>query len=109
MNAYLWFHVFISLIGILAGVVVAIYLLKGARCPKWTGCFLISTLVTCVTGFFFPFHGFTPAIGVGIVVTIAVLSAGFAYYARDLAEKWRTVYTVAPDVQPLNYKYNTNT
>jgi hypothetical protein len=60
-------HVLISLIGIVSGLVVMVGLLVGEGStggPRW---FLISTVLTSVTGFFFPFHGITPAIVVGII------------------------------------------
>ena len=35
----------------------------------WTLWFLVTTVATTLTGFLFPFRGFTPAIGTGIVST----------------------------------------
>ena len=55
-------HVVISLAGIFSGLVVTGGLLLGKRCDRWTAVFLASTVATSVTGFFFPFHGFTPAV-----------------------------------------------
>ena len=56
-------HVVISLIGILSGLVVMIGLLTSNRRDSWTTLFLASTAATSLTGFLFPFHGFTPGIG----------------------------------------------
>lgn len=47
-----------------------------------------------MTGFFFPFHGFTPAIGVGIVSMVVLAIAIFARYGRKLDGAWRWVYVV---------------
>ncbi len=52
-------------------------------------------MATSVTGFFFPFHGFTPAIGVGIVSLVVLAVAIFARYSRRLAGAWRWIYVVA--------------
>jgi hypothetical protein len=88
-------HVVISLIGIVAGFVVAFGLLTLRRLDVWTALFLVMTLLTSVTGFFFPFHGFTPAIGVGIVSLVVLALAIFARYVRKLAGAWRWIYVVA--------------
>jgi hypothetical protein len=52
------------------------------------------TLLTSVTGFFFPFHGFTPAIGVGIISLVLLAVAILARYGRKLSGAWRWIYVV---------------
>lgn len=94
VNAFLGFHVLLSLIGILAGFVVVFGLVGSKMCPGWTTIFLWTTLATSVTGFLFPFHGFTPAIGVGILSVILLAFAFYALYAKKLFAGWRTVYVV---------------
>ena len=44
---------------------------------------------------FFPFHGFTPAIGVGIISLIVLAIAMFARYSGHLVGHWRWIYVVA--------------
>jgi hypothetical protein len=87
-------HVVISLIAIFAGFVVAFGLLTAKRLNGWTAIFLLMTLLTSVTGFFFPFHGFTPAIGVGIISLVVLAIAIFARYGRKLNRAWRWIYVV---------------
>ena len=87
-------HVAISLVAILSGLVVLFGLLTKRRLDHWTSFFLLTTVATSVTGFFFPFHGFTPAIGVGIISLIVLAVAIFARYARHLAHAWRWLYVV---------------
>lgn len=87
-------HVVISLIGIVSGLVVMFGLLVGRRLNGWTALFLISTILTSVTGFFFPFHGVTPAIVVGIISLVLLAVAIVARYARHLAGAWRWIYVV---------------
>jgi Kef-type K+ transport system membrane component KefB len=73
-------------------------------CPGWTAVFLWLTLATSVTGFFFPFHAFTPAIGVGIVSLLVLGVAFFGLYARKLTGSWRTAYVIAAVLaQYLNF------
>lgn len=87
-------HVAISLIGIAAGFVVMYGLLTGRRLNGWTTLFLVMTVATSVTGFFFPLHGFTPAIGVGIVSLLLLAVVIYARYSRHLAGAWRWIYVV---------------
>jgi hypothetical protein len=48
------FHVIISLIGIVSGIVVVLGMLGANRLPGTTALFLIATVATSVTGFMFP-------------------------------------------------------
>ena len=47
-------HVIISLVGIFTGLFVAAGLWTGKRLDTWTGIFLLTTVLTSVTGFMFP-------------------------------------------------------
>jgi len=87
-------HVVISLIGILTGVVVLIGLISGRRFNGWTAWFLVTTVATSVTGFFFPFHGVTPGIIVGIISLLLLAVAIFARYFRRFVGAWRWIYVV---------------
>ncbi len=94
LHAYTIIHVIISLVGIFTGLVVLFGMLGDKRLEGWTKWFLITTVATSVTGFFFPFHGFTPAIGVGIISLLVLAIAIFARYPRQLAGHWRWIYVV---------------
>ena len=95
LSAFTKLHVVISLIGILSGLVVMFGLLVGQKLNRWTALFLISTVATSVTGFFFPFHGVTPAIVVGVISLVLLAVAILARYARHLAGHWRWIYVVS--------------
>jgi hypothetical protein len=94
MTTFTQVHVVISLIAIFAGFVVAFGLLTAKRLDGWTALFLIMTVLTSVTGFFFPFHGFTPAIYVGIISLLVLAIATFARFGGKLAGAWRWIYVV---------------
>ena len=47
-----------------------------------------------MTGFFFPFHGITPAIKLGIISSVVLVVTIYARYAKHLAGGWRWVYAV---------------
>ncbi len=94
MTPFTLFHVILSLIGIVTGLVVLSGLLKSENWAGWTFIFLLTTVATSVTGFLFPFSGFTPAIGVGIISMVFLILAIAALYAFRLAGSWRWVYVV---------------
>ena len=94
LEMYTLLHVIISLIGIFSGLVVLFGLLSAKHLDGWTKWFLITTVLTSVTGFFFPFHGFTPAIGVGIISLLVLAVAIYARYPGQLAGHWRWIYVV---------------
>lgn len=88
------FHVALSLVAIVAGLVVMKGLLANARMPGWTALFLSTTLATTATGFLFPFNGFTPALGVGVLSAGVLALTLVASYAQRLAGAWRWIYVV---------------
>ena len=94
LQIYTIIHVIVSLVGIFTGLVVLLGMLAGKRLDGWTKWFLITTVATSVTGFFFPFHGFTPAIGVGIISLLVLAVAIYARYPGQLAGHWRWIYVV---------------
>ena len=85
----------ISLVGIFTGLIVLFGLLASKRLDDWTKWFLITTVLTSVTGFFFPFHGFTPAIALGIMSLIVLAVAIFARYPCQLAGHWRWIFVAS--------------
>jgi hypothetical protein len=87
-------HVALSLIGIIAGSVVAGGLVAGRRLDGWTGLFLAATVLTNVTGFGFPFATFLPSHGVGILSLLVLPVVLAARYWKRLSGAWRTVYVV---------------
>ena len=94
MQTFTLIHVLISLAGILSGFVFLFGLLTGQEFSRWTAIFLATTAATSVTGFFFPFHGITPAIVVGIISLVVLVLAIYARYGRQLAGAWRKTYVV---------------
>jgi hypothetical protein len=94
LSTFTLLHVIISLIGIVTGLVVLYGLLKSQRMDGWTLIFLLTTVLTSVTGFLFPFNGFTPAIAFGILSMILLIAAIAARYSYHLAGSWRWIYVV---------------
>jgi len=94
LQIYTIIHTLISLVAIFTGIVVVLGMLAGNRLDGWTKWFLITAIATTATGFFFPFHGFTPAIGLGIISLPFLALTIFARYRKHLAGAWRWIYVV---------------
>ena len=91
---YTLIHVLISLVGIASGFVVIYGLIGGKRLDRMTAIFVATTVLTSVSGFFFPFHGVTPAINLGILSLVVLSLAVAARYALHLTGPWRTTYVI---------------
>jgi hypothetical protein len=95
MTTFTFVHVALSLIGILSGLLVVLGMMSAKQMDGLTAIFLATTVLTSVTGFLFPYHGFTPGIGVGIVSMAVLALAIVARYLRHLEGGWRRVYVIA--------------
>src|SRR5208282_3734917 len=98
MTPFTFFHVLLSLIGIFSGFIAVFGMIAGKRLDGWTALFLVTTALTSITGFFFPFHGVTPGIIVGIVSLVVLAVAIPARYVKHLAGAWRKIYAVTATI-----------
>jgi hypothetical protein len=98
MTPYTLFHVLLSLIGIFTGFIAVFGMIAGKRLDGLTAIFLTTTALTSITGFFFPFHGVTPGIIVGIVSLVILAAAIPARYVKHLAGAWRKIYAVTASI-----------
>jgi hypothetical protein len=87
-------HVLLSLLGIVAGLVVAGGLVAGKRLDGWTGLFLATTVLTNITAFGFPFVQLLPSHKVAILSLIILPVTIAARYWKQLAGTWRSVYVI---------------
>jgi hypothetical protein len=94
VGAFLLLHVIITLVAIASGLIVVGGMFASNTLPGTTALFLFTTALTSVTGFLFPIHGFTPALGVGIVACVILAVALFALYKERLAGAWRWIYVL---------------
>ena len=92
--AFTLLHVVITLIAIGSGLIAVGGMFASHRLPGTSALFLFTTILTSVSGFLFPIHGFTPALGVGIIACIILAVALFAYYGKHLTGAWRWIYVV---------------
>ena len=94
LHIYTIIHTLISLIAIFTGLIVVFGMIGGKRTDGWTKLFLITAVLTTATGFFFPFHGVTPAIILGLITVPVLAITIYARYSRQLAGAWRWIYVV---------------
>lgn len=90
----LQFHVIVSLIGIVSGLLVAYGLVTGRPLPAWTALFLVTTILTSATGFPLAPYGFDPPRALGIISLVLLALAVLALYGLRLAGPWRWIYVV---------------
>lgn len=86
------FHVAISLIAIVSGLVVAYGLLTVNRMRGVTLMFLVTTIATSVTGFLFHRDQVLPSQIVGGISLVLLAVTCAALYIYDLRGIWRAVY-----------------
>ena len=85
-------HTAISLVAIAGGLIVLAGMLRARRLPGWTALFLVTTVLTSVTGFMFPINGLTPAIVFGVISIVILAIALMALYVKHLSGAWRWIY-----------------
>ena len=94
LATYTLIHVIISLVGIGSGLIIVFGMLGGKRMDGMTALFLVTTVLTSVTGFGFPFEHMTPGIILGILSLVVLAIAIVARYSFRMAGTWRSVYVV---------------
>jgi hypothetical protein len=97
-------HVALSLIGLGSGFLVAFGMLRSRTFPFATAVFLLTTELTSITGFLFPFKGITPGIVFGFLSFFALLVAVFARYGGHMQGPWRKAWIISSMLaQYLNF------
>ena len=93
--AFTALHVVISLIALGSGVIVVAGMWRARPLPGWTAVFLVTTIATSVSGFFFHSKSFGAPHVVGII-SLAILGVALlALYRYALAGAWRRMYVAS--------------
>jgi hypothetical protein len=93
-------HVAVSFIALAAGFVVAAGFLRGPfqktqLSDRWNFWFLVTTIVTSLSGYLFPADRLLPSHVLG-VISLAVLAVAVdAYYRQSLRGWWQPTYVAA--------------
>lgn len=94
LATYTLIHVIISLFGIGSGLLVIFALLNGKRLGAMTSIFLVTTALTSLTGFGFPFTHLLPSHILGILSLVDLAIAIPALYVFHLSGAWRKTYVI---------------
>ena len=98
MDTFTFVHVALSLIAIATGIIVFLGFIADAALPGLTAVFLLTTVLTSVTGFGFPFSGLLPSHIVGIISLVILAVAIYALYGAHIKGAWRWVYVVTASI-----------
>jgi hypothetical protein len=88
------FHVVLSLIGIVAGLLALYGLLQGKLWAGWTHLFLLTTVLTSLTGYLFPVPHLLPSHVIGAISLVVLAVAMVALYGQRLLGGWRRTYVI---------------
>ena len=94
LSTFTALHVLISLVGIGSGFLVVYGLLTGKRFDGATAIFLVTTVLTSLTGFLFPFEHLLKSHIIGVISLLVLAVAIVARYARHMEDAWRWIYVV---------------
>jgi len=94
LSTFTTVHVVISLVAIASGLIAVFAIVAGRKLDGWTALFLATTILTSVTGFFFPFVQLLPSHILGIISLVVLAVACVALYLCRLAGAWRWIYVV---------------
>ncbi len=93
-HLFLQIHVAISLVALVAGLIALYSWLSGKVSSGWTAFFLVTIILTSVTGFPLPPFGFDPPRMVGTLSLILLAIAVLAIYVFRVAGAWRWIFIV---------------
>ena len=94
LATYTLIHVIISLIAIGSGLIVLFGMFNARRLDRLTALFLLTTVLTSVTGYGFPFVHVTPGDIVGAISLVLLAFAILARYPMHMAGRWRAIYVI---------------
>lgn len=94
LETFTLLHVVISLIGIGSGLIVMYGFLVAKPLNGINTIFLVTTVLTSVTGFMFPFEHLLPSHKIGFLSLVILVVAIAARYIFHLAGSWRWIYVV---------------
>jgi len=95
LSLFTWFHTLLSLVMLVAGFVVVKDLFHSRVNAGWMAAFLISGVLTNVTGFGFPFSRFTESHYTAIISLVVLAGAILGLYVFKLAGPWRWIFALS--------------
>src|SRR5258708_12259631 len=92
MTPLTFIHILLSLIGIATGILVVFQMIGGKRLGGLNTIFLATTILTSVTGYFFPITKFTPGIIIGPIPPWLPPITLFAFCSKKLSTALPLLY-----------------
>jgi hypothetical protein len=94
LDIFTLFHTLLSLVWLVAGFSVVAGLLHSRTSNAWTVTFLVTGVLTCLTGYGFQ-SSFMPSHVVGALSLVVLALAILGLYVFHLAGSWRWIYAVS--------------
>lgn len=88
------FHTWLSLIGLITGVIVSIGLIRAQSSPLWTALFLVTAVATDATGYVLPASHILPSHIVAAISLVALALAIVSRYRFHRVGAWRWIYPI---------------
>jgi hypothetical protein len=95
LSTFTAFHVLLSIVGIVAGFLAVYGMLKAKRFDGGTAIFLVTTVLTSLTGYLFPVKHLLPSHIVGAISLVVLAIAIVARYPRKMEGIWRPIYVIS--------------
>jgi len=95
LSVFTLVHVAISLVAIVTGYLVIYDMLNARESRPVTLTFLVTTVLTSLTGFGFPVNRILPAHVIAVISLVALGVALVGRYVHRLAGKWRAIYVLS--------------
>jgi hypothetical protein len=97
-SVFLGVHVTLSLVSVVSGLIVLFAMSSGYPARAMTALFLLTTILTSVTGFPQPPFGFDPPRAIGVLSLVLLFFAVIALYVFHLRGVWRWIYVLTAAV-----------
>jgi len=94
MPTLVFIHVLISLLGIASGFVILAGFLGDKRRDGANAFFLVTTILTSLSGFILPAHKILPSHILGALSVLALAIACLARYSKKMQGSWRKTYVI---------------
>jgi hypothetical protein len=98
MTPFVAFHTAITLVAIVSGLLMLAAMLRNGRADGMTLTFLVFSVATAVTGFMIQTHPATPAVSLGMILSVLLVFALAARYVFAMRGAWRWIYIIAATI-----------
>jgi len=94
LTPFVAFHTAITLVAIVSGLLMLAAMLRNDRADMMTAIFLLFSALTAITGFIIQTKPVTPAVSLGVILSVLTLIALLARYAFAMRGAWRWIFVI---------------